>query len=150
MSAPRLIVNWLIGSSMRNVDTSIYSSEKLNRIKPDTIDLSDLPPIVRVKPPSPLSVNPPMAETPVFNPEKGERNSERSENRTEERTEFRSEPLPIKRRTKRYSFEFFDDQIVRLKRLKNRVEENGESVTLSDMVRQALDRYLADRSDDTS
>ena len=68
--------------------------------------------------------------------------TERTEIRSEKRAEFRTEALPIRRRTKRYSFEFYDDQIVRLKRLKREAEDRGENLTLSDMVRAALDEYL--------
>ena len=50
--------------------------------------------------------------------------------------------LPLKRRTKRYSFEFYEDQLVKLKQLKIQAEMAGESVSLSEMVRLALDAYL--------
>jgi hypothetical protein len=68
--------------------------------------------------------------------------TERTEIRTEGRSESRTEPLPVKRRTKRYSFEFYDDQIMRLKRLKRDAEDRGEYLTLSDMARAAFDQYL--------
>lgn len=71
--------------------------------------------------------------------------SERPEFRTEKRPEMRTTPLPIKRRTKRYSFEFYEDQLVKLKQLKRQAEDRGESLTLSDMARAALDVYLADK-----
>lgn len=74
------------------------------------------------------------------------RKSERTENRSEYRSEKRTpSSLPIKRSTKRYSFEFFADQIVTLKQLKRQAEDRGESLTLSDIVRQALDEYLKDK-----
>jgi hypothetical protein len=76
-----------------------------------------------------------------------ERKSERSENRTEARTENRSDGLPTKRKTRRYSFEFYDDQLLRLKRLKYRVEMSGENITLSVMVRQAVDHYLKEQGE---
>ena len=69
----------------------------------------------------------------------------RTDDRTENRTEFRPEGLPVKRRTKRYSFEFYEDQLVRLKQLKIQAELAGEGLSLSDMVRSALDDYLDDR-----
>lgn len=68
--------------------------------------------------------------------------TERTEIRSEKRTEFRTEALPIRRRTKRYSFEFYDDQLTKLKRLKREAEDRGENVTLSDMARAAVDQYL--------
>lgn len=61
--------------------------------------------------------------------------------RSEERTVFRSD-LPTKRRTKRYSFEFYEDQLLKLKQLKYRAEMSGERIFLSDLVRDALDQYL--------
>jgi hypothetical protein len=68
--------------------------------------------------------------------------SERTEIRTEDRSEKRTDHLPVKRLTKRYSFEFYDDQIVQLKRLKRDAEDRGENLTLSDMAREAFDQYL--------
>lgn len=68
--------------------------------------------------------------------------SERKSERTENRSEIRTNTLPIRRRTKRYSFEFYDDQIIQLKRLKRLAEDQGENVTLSDIAREALDLYL--------
>ena len=70
---------------------------------------------------------------------------ERTESRTDYRSEKRSVILPIKRRTKRYSFEFYDDQLVKLKQLKYQAEMAGEQVSQSEMVRQALDAYLQDK-----
>ncbi len=74
------------------------------------------------------------------------RSEMRTENRTEEHPEIRSElrsvKLPIKRRTKRYSFEFYDDQIQQIRLIKIQTEMNGETIAMSEIVRQALDRYL--------
>lgn len=70
----------------------------------------------------------------VYSNEKTERKTERTENRTP--------PLPDKRRTKRYSYEFFEDQIMAVKRLKYEADMAGERVSQSDFVRDALDRYL--------
>lgn len=132
---------------MRTVDTSLYSADKPSRIKPDSIDLSALP---RIEKPA---VQPDVQEVFISEkpspsqllPQTTERNSERSEIRTEQRTENRSVLLPVKRKTRRYSFEFYDDQLTRLKRLKYRVENTGENITLSDMVRQAVDQYLKEQ-----
>lgn len=134
---------------MRSVDTSIYSAEKPNRIKPEAIDLSGLPPIQKPNPvPQPplnsiVPVQPaePLQQTERNSVRKSERTKKRSEIRTELRTENRT-VLPIKRQTKRYSFEFYVDQLTRLKRLKNRVEDEGANISLSNIVRQAVDDYL--------
>jgi hypothetical protein len=75
-------------------------------------------------------------------PSKTERNSERTVFRTEKRTV----DLPTKRRTKRYSFEFYEDQITKLKTLKYQSEMAGENLKLSDMAREALDQYLKDKT----
>jgi hypothetical protein len=61
------------------------------------------------------------------------------------RSEKRTVNLPIKRRTKRYSFEFYEDQLIQLKKLKYQAEMTGEQITQSDMVREALDLYLKER-----
>ena len=80
---------------------------------------------------------------------KSDRSEIRTENRTEEHPEIRSElrtvKLPIKRRTKRYSFEFYDDQIQKIRMIKIQTEMKGESIAMSEIVRQALDRYLHDK-----
>jgi hypothetical protein len=97
-----------------------------------------------------------LADSPFFSPtppkrdeqandRTGERISERSQNRTDFRTEKRTDDLPAKRRTKRYSFEFYDDQLIKLKHLKYQAEIEGKSISLSEIVRQALDSYLKDR-----
>lgn len=140
---------------MRDVDLSAYSSQQPSRIKPEKMDLGELPPIepVRSKPKSDQLAPTSEPETTVSqSPTKeaqSERNTDRSSERTELRTEVRSEnrsvTLPLKRRTKRYSFEFYEDQIVKLKQLKIQAEMDGESITLSDMARIAMDEYLQDK-----
>lgn len=79
---------------------------------------------------------------------KTERSADRTENRSDIRSENRTATLPLKRRTKRYSFEFFDDQIVTLKQLKIKAEMDGESLSLSEIVRAAMDEYLKDKNND--
>lgn len=73
---------------------------------------------------------------------KSDRSEMRTENRTEEHPELRSIKLPIKRRTKRYGFEFYDDQIQQIRMIKIQTEMKGESIAMSEIVRQALDQYL--------
>lgn len=87
--------------------------------------------------------------TAAQEPAETERFSERKSERTEIRTEKRTPSLPTKRLSRRYSFEFFDDQITKLKALKHEAEMRGEKVSLSDMARQALDDYLLDRQSET-
>jgi hypothetical protein len=56
-------------------------------------------------------------------------------------------PKPDKRRPERYAFQFWTDQITRLKKLKqvlniNKDPEAREEVSLSDMIREAVDDYI--------
>lgn len=73
-------------------------------------------------------------------------NEERKILNKAERTEIRSEKqkldLPDKRLTRRYSFEFYDDQINHIKRMKYEAMLQGKTVSMSEIVRHALDRYL--------
>ena len=100
--------------------------------KPEDIDISGSVPI-----------RPRLTDEEHIKPHRTEK---RTENRTEEhaeiRSEFRSVRLPVKRRTKRYSFEFYDDQIQQIRMLKIKTEMNGESIAMSEIVRQAIDQYL--------
>lgn len=70
--------------------------------------------------------------------------TERKSERTNDRTEKRSIHLPIKRLTKRHSFEFYQDQLVKLNELKIRANLRGQQLSLSEVVRVALDAYLAE------
>ena len=87
-----------------------------------------------------------IKEKPIFPDPKSERKSERtelrSEIRTEDRSEIRSQALPVKRNTKRYSFEFFEDQIIMLKKIKIKTEMEGRQIAMSEIVRMALDEYF--------
>ena len=100
--------------------------------KPEKIDISGTVPI-----------KPRLSGKEHF---KTNRSEMRTENRTEDhpeiRPELRSVKLPIKRRTKRYSFEFYDDQIQQIRMIKIQTEMKGESISMSEIVRQAIDRYL--------
>jgi hypothetical protein len=57
-------------------------------------------------------------------------------------------PAPERRQPERYAFQFWADQITRLKKLRQalnltRDPEDRKEVALSDMVRQAVDDYLS-------
>ena len=75
-------------------------------------------------------------------PGKNERISVRKSDRSEIRSEKRTVDLPIRRTTKRYSFEFYEDQILRLRKIKIEAGLEGESIFLSEIVRRALDEYF--------
>ena len=66
----------------------------------------------------------------------------RKTERTENRTEKRSVLLPLKRATKRYSFEFFTDQLATLKKLEGQAMMAGKGFNKSDFMRRALDEYF--------
>ncbi len=52
---------------------------------------------------------------------------------------------PVRRVITRYAFEFFQDQIEALRNISLREKMQGEKGSMSEMVREALDGYLADR-----
>jgi hypothetical protein len=84
------------------------------------------------------------ADNPPSAPQQEIPQSERTEIRPENRSEMRSVRIPIKhkRLTRRYSFEFYDDQITQVKGIKHDLDMAGERVSMSDIVRDALDEYL--------
>jgi hypothetical protein len=100
---------------------------------------------------TPVSPTPSASSKVVVNSEDTlSRTSERSSARTVFRAESRTQnrtvfPLPYKRRTKRYSFEFYEDQLVKLRQLKIQAEMSGQSLSQSNIVREALDQYLNDK-----
>jgi hypothetical protein len=54
-----------------------------------------------------------------------------------------TERTPVRRRARRYSFEIFEDQIDRVKRLALEDQLRGGTLNQSEIIRQALDQYLA-------
>jgi hypothetical protein len=119
---------------MKQVDTSVFVAKSQDRIKPETVDLSSLPPIEK-----------PVKQEKRPTDDISVRNSERTENRSENRSVLSPSNVLSRRRTTRYSFEFYEDQILKLKEVKHRAEMNGAKVTLSDIAREALDQYLKDK-----
>src|SRR5512142_2369191 len=55
-------------------------------------------------------------------------------------------PVRVKRTITRYAFEFFQDQIERLKQFSLDEQLQGEKGSMSQMVREALDAYIAKRT----
>jgi hypothetical protein len=79
-------------------------------------------------------------------PQSQNRTEMRAENRSHEEAQVRPEKrteLPYKRATKRYSFEFYVDQVQAIRKMKVQAEMEGKSLNQSDIVRQALDEYLS-------
>ena len=68
--------------------------------------------------------------------------SERPNERTPERANARTSRSRVKTR---YSFEFFQDQIETLKHISLQEKIAGESGNMSEMVREALDLYIAQK-----
>ncbi len=72
------------------------------------------------------------------------RTSERTNKRTPERANGRTTPEKSPQRPiTRHSFQFYKDQITQLKRLRAQKELQGTDCHLSDLVRQAIDEFLA-------
>jgi hypothetical protein len=105
----------------------------INELKGQSVFFKPTPEEPQSPTQSPEEAAPPQSE-PV--------QTERKSVRKSERTEIRTGKLPVKRLSRRYSFEFYDDQITTLKRLKHEAEMEGQRVTLSDMARDAIDEYL--------
>lgn len=83
--------------------------------------------------------------TPNQNARPPERATERPVERSTERTpEQVIEKLVTKphRIIRRYSFEAYDDQVRHLKRISLQAEIEGESRSISEMIREAIDTYL--------
>lgn len=54
-------------------------------------------------------------------------------------------PVRVKRTITRYAFEFFQDQVETLKQFSLEEQIRGEKGSMSQMVREAIDAYLAKR-----
>jgi len=52
---------------------------------------------------------------------------------------------PVRRTTTRYAFEFFHDQVENLRRFSLEEKSRGEKGSMSQMIREALDAYIAKR-----
>lgn len=88
----------------------------------------------------------PLTESAFF---KSKAKTERSgkpndpENRTENEPQSKVGRPRKKRATTRHSFEFYKDQLTSLRKLRAQRElETGQSFSLSDVVREAIDWYL--------
>lgn len=88
-----------------------------------------------------------LADSPFFKqPDpKSEQTNVQSNEQPEIRTNERTNAFPPKRTVTRYSFDFYADQILKIKRIKFEAEQAGQKVTLSDIARLALDEYLKNK-----
>ena len=71
--------------------------------------------------------------------------AESTPGRPSERVPVRT-PVRVKRTITRYAFEFFQDQIELLKQFSLDEQLQGERGSMSQMVREALDAYIAKRT----
>lgn len=76
--------------------------------------------------------------TPDFPNDRTDEAAEQPNGRTVDRTK-------ASRETVRHSFEFYADQIEAIRRLRAQHELAGESISLSDIVRTAIDQYLQEQ-----
>jgi hypothetical protein len=87
---------------------------------------------------------------PTFAQPEAQAIATRTDERNSERTIFRAENrtvgLPLRRPTKRHSFEFYEDQLLRIRKLKMQAEMAGDMISQSEIVRAALDAYLQDKA----
>jgi hypothetical protein len=56
---------------------------------------------------------------------------------------------PVRRLLTRYAFEFYQDQVEQLRRLSLEEKIKGGKVSMSEMVREAIDEYLAKKTKNT-
>lgn len=61
-----------------------------------------------------------------------------------DRSDSATERTIEERPTRRYSYDFYADQVEAIRRLRAKRELAGEKTGLSEIVREALDRYLAE------
>ena len=57
-----------------------------------------------------------------------------------------NERTPVRRAITRYAFEFFQDQIETLRKISLEEKQRGEKGSMSEMVREAIDMYIAKRN----
>lgn len=97
------------------------------------------------------AVSNPLSESAFFNPpneEKINRTTTRKTNIPNNRTEKRKVGRPaLKRPTTRQSYEIYEDQLIALRRLRSTLElETGKKVSMSGLVREAIDAMLQERT----
>jgi hypothetical protein len=157
---------------MRNVDIGAYSAKTPSRIKPEPVNLGDLPPITKPSKPSSISdtssklkqdnEKPTSQKTASLKKAQRHKQNKKVKVRTGERVNARA-PEQVNSRTPerahtrtpeqvntrtgerpilRCSFNLFEDQFKTLKQARNQAEMDGRNMNLSEMARQAFDQYL--------
>lgn len=102
--------------------------------------LDGMPPIQ--KPPLSNAVAPSHIDTPPVEPPDKPQEAALPHGSTSVRPPVRT---PVRRTTTRYAFEFFQDQIENLRRFSLEEKARGEKGSMSQMVREAADAYIAKR-----
>lgn len=123
---------------MRTPRPQDFATTANKTIQPEAVDVSDIDPI---KPKPELekqhaSAEPVRDERPVRKVR-----SERPVRSTDQSVSQKPQP-PKKREIKRHAFEIYRDQWETLKQLKMTTMLTGELVSMSEMVREALDSYI--------
>ena len=126
---------------MRTPRPQDYDPKSKRVIKPEAVDVADLSPI---KPKTDPIQN--GGSEPTVRPVRSERSvrAERSERTVQSPEKSLPPGLPSKkkREIKRHAFEIYRDQLESLKRLKHEAMLTGQLVSMSEMVRKALDQFI--------
>ena len=119
--------------SQTNTETSLQRPVSAP-VMPIENSASDQPPIPTSSPIAPASM--PSTQDPI-----------RSPDRPDARTEARPYVgTPARRSISRCAFEFFQDQVQTLRKFSLEEKLRGEQGSMSEMVREALDMYIAKRN----
>jgi hypothetical protein len=126
---------------MRTPRPHDYDPKSKRVIQPEAVDVADLSPIK-----SKADQSQTDGSDPSVRPVRSERGvrAERPERPVQgaEGTIPPGLPSPRRREIKRHAFEIYRDQLQSLKRLKHEAMLTGQQVSMSEMVRAALDKFI--------
>ena len=107
--------------------------------KPEKVDMTG---VVAIKPKSKTGSerDNPSLDKPVRYARSTDRSTDRGADRSVNKIRSKN------RVTRRYSFEAFDDQISELKKISISSALHGESIYISEMIRDAVDKFLKSRT----
>lgn len=111
-----------------------YSPSKTTGPKPERVNMDGVVPIK----PRPASTD--------SNNDSSQNKPKTSSNRTTERPNDRT--VERERITKRHAFEIYRDQYDKLKKIKAEAMLDGNNISMSEMVRDAIDAYLEKLNND--
>jgi hypothetical protein len=110
--------------------------------------LSKTPPVKAPEPPKTVEVTPKQdIQVPPTQPANKKPTSSRKDNSQPEENPklLLDRPATSQRIITRQSFEVFQDQIHVLRQVSLKAKLAGEKLSISEMVREALDRYISDK-----